>query len=79
MTETQSEGGEQERNWGQDKILTNEEIDRLKQGGEDIHKIKGKRNAAKRDLYKDQDGNIYVKPKGGQAPGEYTGLNINEF
>jgi len=34
---------------------------------------------ARQDLYKDKDGNIVVKPKGGNGPGEPTGLNINDF
>ena len=79
MTETESEGGEQERNWRQDKKLTRDEIARLQRAGVDIHDLKDRHNAAHRDLYKDEDGNIYVKPKGGQAPGEPTNLNINDF
>lgn len=70
---------ETERNWRQDKLLTRGEIARLKQGGVDIHELKGDRNAAKKDLYKDREGNIYVKPKEGFSPGEPTGLNINDF
>ncbi|MFE1746280.1 polymorphic toxin type 33 domain-containing protein [Coleofasciculus sp. H7-2] len=79
MTVQESEGGEEERNWRQDKPLTNDEIAKLKEGGIDIHELKGGRNASKKDLYKDRDGNIYIKPKGGQALGEPTGLNINDF
>ncbi|MBD2307080.1 hypothetical protein H6G17_16385 [Chroococcidiopsis sp. FACHB-1243] len=54
-------------------------MERLQAGGEDIHELKGKRNASKRDLYKDREGNIYVMPKGGRGAGEPTGLNINDF
>jgi hypothetical protein len=67
---------EEGRDWRQDKLLTPNEIDQLKQAGVDIHKIKGKRSASKKDLYKDGDGNVYVKPKGGQDPGEFTGFNL---
>jgi len=79
MTEMQSAGGEQERNWKQDRKLTRDEIAKLQRAGIDIHDLKDKLNPAHRDLYKDTDGNIYVKPKGGQVPGEPTNLNINEF
>jgi hypothetical protein len=68
-----------ERQWPQDKLLSSAEIARLKQAEIDIHELKGARNASKRDLYKDKDGNIYVKPKGGEGLGETTGLNINDF
>lgn len=30
----------------------------------------------KADLFKDQDGDIYVHPKDGSGPGEPTGYNI---
>lgn len=79
MAQTNSDNGEEERNWRQDKLLTWDDIDRLQRGGENIHKIKGKRNTANKDLYKDTEGNIYIKPKGGIGAGEPTGLNINDF
>jgi hypothetical protein len=68
-----------ERNPSQDRQLGKGEIERLKKGGVDIHDLKGGKNASKYDLYKDRDGNIYVKPKGGQGPGEPAGLNVNDF
>jgi hypothetical protein len=74
----ESSGGS-DRDWSQDKLLSKGEIKKLEQVGEDIHELKGKKNASKRDLYKDRDGNIYVKPKGGRGPGEETGLNINDL
>lgn len=79
MTQIEPEGDEPERNWRQNKLLTQDEIAKLRQGGIDIHELKGGRNASKKDLYKDLDGNIYIKPKGGISSGEPTGLNINEF
>jgi hypothetical protein len=63
----------------QDKLLTDDEIRRLKRGGEDIHALKGGKNASSKDLYKDRRGDIFVKPKGGKGPGEPTGLNIKDF
>lgn len=51
----------------------------MKTGEIDIHEIKNEENASKKDLYKDRDGNIYVKPKGGMSPGEPTDININDF
>lgn len=79
MTTLESQGGEAERNWRQDKLLTRDEIARLKQAGINIHELKGKRNASRKDLYKDSEGNIYIKPKDGQSTGDETGLNINNF
>jgi len=70
---------EAKRDWRQDEKLTSDEIARLKKGGIDIHQLKGKYRASQKYLYKDREGNIYVKPKSGQAAGEYTGFNINDF
>lgn len=67
------------RDWQQDKLLTSAEIAKLKQSGIDVHALKGGRGASKLDLYKDADGNIYIKLKGGTSSGEPTGLNINDF
>lgn len=70
---------ENDRNWQQDQLLSSGEIAKLKQSGIDVHDLKGGRNASKFDLYKDKDGNIYIKPKDGSGAGEPTGLNINDF
>jgi Bacterial toxin 33 len=70
---------EKERNPAQDKELGKGEIKRLKEGDVDVHELKGGKNASKQDLFKDREGNIYVKPKGGRGPGEPTGLNVNDF
>ncbi len=67
------------RNWKQDKLLTPYEIAKLKQSGMDIHDLKGGKNASKKDLYKDEQGNIHIKLKGGIGLGEATGLNLNDF
>jgi hypothetical protein len=45
----------------------------------DIHDLKGGRRASERDLFKNKDGDIRVKPKNGQGEGEPTGLNIKDF
>ncbi len=70
-----------ERDGSRDRKLSNGEIKRLKDAGEDIHELKRdcEGGASKCDLYKDRDGNIYVKPKGGRGAGDFTGLNINDF
>ena len=60
------------------KKLSPGEIKKLQDAGEDIHALKGSKNASKLDLFKDSDGNIYVKPKDGSGPGDPTGLNIND-
>ncbi|GFE69890.1 polymorphic toxin type 33 domain-containing protein [Chroococcus sp. FPU101] len=79
MTDFEPKGKDSERNWRQDKLLTRIEIARLKQAGIDIHELKGKYKASQKDLYKDSEGNIYIKPKDGQSIGEETGFNINDF
>jgi len=60
----------------QDKKLTKGEIDRLIKGGIHPHDLK---DNSKQDLFKDKDGNIWVKPKSGIGPGDPTGVNINDF
>jgi RHS repeat-associated protein len=62
-----------ERNWKQDKKVTEQE---LEEAGLDAHDIKeGKKGA---DIYKDREGNLYVKPKPGRGPGDPTGINIKD-
>ena len=70
-----------ERDGSQDKKLSNGEIEALEEAGEDIHELKEgcPGGVSKCDLYKDRQGNIYVKPKGSRGAGEFTGLNINNF
>jgi hypothetical protein len=66
----------------QDLKLTPGEIGRLEDGsGESAEEIKtphGK-GAGKYELYKDKYGNVKVKPRGGNGPGEETGYNINDY
>jgi Bacterial toxin 33 len=72
-----------ERDWKQDQELSKGEINALDKAKHNAEQMKadivGKKNGSKYDLYKDKQGNIYVKPKGGQAPGEPTGYNINDL
>ncbi|MGV0025827.1 polymorphic toxin type 33 domain-containing protein [Phormidesmis priestleyi] len=68
-----------DRDWKQDKLLTSHEVAKPKQSGIDIHELKGGRNASKLDLYKDENSNIYIKPKGGNSSGDPTGLNLDDF
>jgi hypothetical protein len=65
------------RNPAQDKKLSPGEIDKLKRNGWD-HSDKGK-SGGKTDLYKDEFGNIYQKPKGGTGEGEPIGVNLNDL
>jgi len=60
----------------QDKKLSKGEIKKLKDGGVDPHDLK---DNSKQDLFKDKDGNIFIKPKSGIGPGDPTGQNINDF
>ena len=45
----------------------------LEDAGIDIHDLKGKKSASKRDLFKRPNGDICVKPKDGSGPGEGCG------
>ena len=62
-----------------DKKLSNGEIDKLKDAGIDPHDLKPKKGGSKYDLFKDRNGNIIVKPKKGNGPGDPSGFNINNF
>jgi RHS repeat-associated protein len=59
------------------KLLTEWEIQKLKEAGYDPHDLKADWGG-KGDLYKDQHGNIKIKPKGGGGEGEDIGININD-
>jgi RHS repeat-associated protein len=66
------------RNPDQDKKLTPGDIDKLKEHGWD-HSDKGD-HGGQTDLYKDQKGNVYQKPKGGSGVmGEPIGINLNNL
>jgi RHS repeat-associated protein len=69
-------GGGASRNPAQDKKLTDREIEELEEAG--IHPHELKPGGASEDLYRDREGNIYVKPKGGAGPGEPTGINLKK-
>ncbi len=73
-----SSGGE-ERNAAQDKKLSSQEIDKLKDAGIDVHKEKYGKNTGQIDLYKDSKGNVYIKAKGGTGPGEPLYINLNNL
>jgi hypothetical protein len=57
------------------KKLSKGEIDKLMEKGINPHSLKPD---SKYDLFKDVDGNIYVKPKNGSGPGDPTGINIHD-
>jgi len=63
---------EEDRNWRQDKKLTDGEIRKLDEAGVDVHDLKSGKKTDQFDLYKDKDGNIIVTPRGGNGPGEPT-------
>jgi hypothetical protein len=58
------------------KRLSNGEIKQLQENGIDPHDLKPN---SKYDLFKNSDGEIFVKPKAGNGPGETTGLNIKDY
>jgi RHS repeat-associated protein len=62
-----------ERDWQQDKKVTEQE---LKEAGLDAHELK--RGQKGTDIYKDREGNLYEKPKGGRGPGDPLGINIKD-
>jgi len=74
-----SGGGSEDRNPAQDKRLSNGEVKQLEKAGHDIHELKGGKNASKYDLFKDKNGNVYIKPKNGKGPGDPTGINLNDL
>ena len=59
--------------------LTAGEIRRLQAGGIDVHELKGGARTGALDLFKDDDGAIYVMMKDGSGEPEPTGLNMREF
>jgi hypothetical protein len=68
---------EEVRNPKQDKPLTKDDIELLKDNGWD-HSHKG-RGGGKIDLYKDKDGNVYEKAKGNKGPGEKIDYNLKHL
>ena len=68
-----------DRNPADDKRLSGGEVKKLDEAGHDVHELKGGKNASKQDLFKDQKGNVYVKPKSGSGPGEPTGINLKDL
>jgi RHS repeat-associated protein len=61
------------------KRITKGEVKKLKKGNVNPEALKGKRGVGKLDIFKDNKGNLFIKPKSGKGPGEPTGLNINDF
>ena len=59
------------------------EIGKLKRAGIDMERLKwefGSRPPSRFDLYKCRNGDIVIKRKGdSRGPGEFTGLNIDQF
>jgi RHS repeat-associated protein len=63
-----------ERNSKQDKKVTDQQ---LEEAGINPHELKDLGSGS--DIYKDREGNLYEKPKGGTGPGEPLGVNINDL
>jgi len=63
----------------QDKILSPGEIKKLKEAGFDPEQLKGGKRTGQTDLYKKPNGDIVIKPKSGNGPGEPTGINIKDL
>ncbi|MDA1314581.1 MAG: polymorphic toxin type 33 domain-containing protein [Acidobacteria bacterium] len=68
----------------QDKRLTKGDIEELKKAGVDPEKLKAdtlgtNKGISRFDLFKDKRGEIFVKPKSGDGPGEPTGQNIKKM
>jgi hypothetical protein len=61
------------------KRLSDGEIKKLQQKGIDPHDLKPKKQGSRYDLFKDENGNIEVRPKDGSGPGVPTGININQL
>jgi hypothetical protein len=59
--------------------LSSGEIKALKKAGINIHQFKGRGKVSQFDLFKDQNVEIYMKPKSGIGPGEPLGVNIKEI
>jgi hypothetical protein len=51
----------------------------LKKHRIDPERLKGNSRTGQIDPFKDEEGNIYIKPKNGTGPGEPTGYNINDL
>jgi RHS repeat-associated protein len=63
-----------EKEAAQCRRLSDGEIKKLKNAGHDIHDLKPNSDF---DLFKNRNGDIFVKPKSGIGPGDPTGININ--
>ena len=59
--------------------LSRGELKRLQNSGIDPHDLKPKKHSSRYDLFKDEDGNIYVMNKDGSGEPEATGININDL
>lgn len=71
------------RNPAQDKLLTSGDIKLLESKGYNVHDLKeeftGDSRVSRYDLYKDAQGNVYVKPKGGAGAGVPVDVNLRDL
>lgn len=61
-----------------DKKLSPRDIELLEKNGYDLHGGE-KSGGAGSDLYKEAEGNVCEKPKGGAGPGESINANLNHL
>ena len=61
------------------KRLSKGEIKKLKDADLDIHQLKGGKRVGKFDLFKDRQGNIYMKLQSGKGQAEPLNINIKDY
>jgi len=71
--------GAKEAAKNQIKKLSKGEIKKLIKKGFHPHDLKPKKHGSKYDLYKDGKGDVYVRPRDGSGPGDFTGINVNKL
>ncbi len=61
------------------KRLSKGEIKLLTESGHHPHDLKPRKSGSKFDIFKDENGDLYVMPKDGSGPGDPLGININDL
>jgi hypothetical protein len=59
--------------------LSSGEIKMLQEAGYDPHDLKPIKHGSRFDIFKDENGDLYVLPKNGSGPGDPLGININDL
>ncbi|MEM6456607.1 MAG: polymorphic toxin type 33 domain-containing protein, partial [Acidobacteriota bacterium] len=68
-----------DRNPAQDRKLSPGQIKKLKKAGFDVELEKLQSRGSRLDLFSDRHGNLYIKPKSGEGPGEPLNVNIKKL